>query len=111
MSTTIEIETAIAETYYDEYRDVWSLIVPECPICGGRSVHGGGNTSDQSVPTKPEFGTRVSHCCGNQILLVNAGMATPEIIKPPKRRKRASRKPDTPCSQSSIEWKGRKDNV
>lgn len=39
---------------------VWRLIVPACPICGKRHLHGGG-TGDA-----PELGHRLAHCAGGQ---------------------------------------------
>ena len=38
----------------------WHLIVPECPFCGKRHTHGGGDTE---LP--PNYGVKTAHCTPN----------------------------------------------
>jgi hypothetical protein len=46
-------------------RENWSLVVEKCPVCKGRTAHGGG-----PVTEKPYGGWRMAHCCGYQIFLM-----------------------------------------
>lgn len=59
-------------------RDAWSIVVPTCPRCGGRSAHGG-----RSPKEAPLYGWRQAHCCGDSIYLVPAPEDAPEVAQGP----------------------------
>ena len=64
-------KTEPAERAY-AFMDGETIIVPSCPYCGGRHVHGAGGAKRDSY----DFGTRVAHCKqGGDYLLINQARA------------------------------------